>query len=243
MHSQATAHHPGAPFALTPKFSPPAPVATVVPPAYARPRGQALDAAESIASARRMGPALMVLAIISALIGPVTWFVIRYALDGKSLETLQLVARSSLAAEGLIGLTLFILLCVWVYRAHVALRRAGSTTTLSPGLAVGGWFIPFANLVLPFVAVRDAVRLGKSAAGTLVTVWWPLWLGFSVLHFARRMAVTAFETPQLAERIPDATVGRLLTFLDWSWIPDLAGGALVFGLLAVVAGLGTARRS
>lgn len=243
MHSQATAHHPGIPFARTPEFSPPAPVATVVPPAYARPRGETPDAAESIRAARRIGPAIVVLAAIAGLIGPVTWFVIRYGLDGKSLETLQLVARSSMAAEGLIGLTLFILLCVWVYRAHVALHRAGARTTLGPGLAVGGFFIPFANLVLPFLAVRDAVRLGKSAAGSLVVAWWPLWLGFGVLHFARRMAVTAFETPQLAERMSAGTVERLLTFLDWSWIPDLAGGALVFGLLAVIAGLGTARRS
>lgn len=52
-----------------------------------------------------------------------------------------------------------VLFMIWQYRlAQNAelLRRA--PLSLGPGWAIGGWFIPFANFVLPYLQIRQSVR-------------------------------------------------------------------------------------
>jgi len=79
------------------------------------------------------------------------------------------------AFSGLDGLAKFIgwiFFAVWIYRATAALRASGPTL-YSPGLAVGCWFIPFANFVMPMLAVRDVCKRTLSAENLwLVPVWW-----------------------------------------------------------------------
>ncbi len=51
-----------------------------------------------------------------------------------------------------------------------------------PGMHAGSWFIPFANLVLPFQNVRDLwVRLLPDRATTILGWWWGTWIGSAVL--------------------------------------------------------------
>ena len=69
----------------------------------------------------------------------------------------------------LIGLVAIILLAVWSNRvSHNAQNRG--VPGLSPGLAAGGWFIPFAQAVIPFIQLR---RAAKPFIGTtnLITTW------------------------------------------------------------------------
>ena len=69
----------------------------------------------------------------------------------------------------LIRLALFIVVLLtavsflaWIYRAHKNLRALGATDLkYSPGWAIGGFFIPFLNIVRPYQVV--SVRYGERA--------------------------------------------------------------------------------
>jgi hypothetical protein len=78
-----------------------------------------------------------------------------------------------------IGLTIAIavLLAVWSHRAVSNGVARGASA--SPGLAAGGWFIPFGFYVVPFVQLRKA--LGGRGQPTVVTRWQLLWVASSIL--------------------------------------------------------------
>jgi hypothetical protein len=78
---------------------------------------------------------------------------------------------------------------VWLYRLRADVdaftpHRGG----LSRGWAIGGWFIPLANVVLPFLVIRDVIRntspavpggqpaRGAPAVYALAALWWALWV-------------------------------------------------------------------
>lgn len=92
--------------------------------------------------------------------------------DSSSIDRLD-EAENLGNASGLftlfIGLVAIILLAVWSNRvSHNAQNRG--ITGLDPGLAGGGWFIPFAQAVIPFIQLR---RAAKPFIGTtnLITTW------------------------------------------------------------------------
>jgi len=76
---------------------------------------------------------------------------------------------------------------VWQARAYENLWAVPgpSVPTHKPGMAVIWWFIPFANLVMPYVCVRElattsAARAGSTPRRALPRVWWALFLAASV---------------------------------------------------------------
>lgn len=100
----------------------------------------------------------------------------------------------SLMAVGMIAL---LQLCVFVITSIVVLRwfyvatanglALGADELPSPAMAVGAFFIPFVNLVMPYMTLRDLwqasarPRDGESEPGSIIVVaWWALWLGASV---------------------------------------------------------------
>ena len=79
---------------------------------------------------------------------------------------------------------------MWTYRAYDNLRRVGSKQTdMTPGWVVGWWFVPFANLWMPYKIMREISarsELGNDYAlenGTLsgIVEWWFLFIVSSVL--------------------------------------------------------------
>ena len=64
-------------------------------------------------------------------------------------------------------------LLVWLYRVHAERRGQAS---FSPGMAVGGWFIPIANVILPPLILRSAWRAYHGSGGGLAFLWWVVWL-------------------------------------------------------------------
>jgi len=69
---------------------------------------------------------------------------------------------------------------LWVYRAHANLRDGGvDALEYSPGWATGSYFVPFANCVVPFQAMRELFNrshgepadFARSSAEP-VTSWW-----------------------------------------------------------------------
>ena len=115
-------------------------------------------------------------------------------------------------AVALFGVVVFIaglvVFLTWVHRAYRNLRALGNperSISSSPGWAVGGFFIPFVNIYMPYKAVREIWELSDpgvrteddlmfSSPGTapLVLVWWVVWLASGVFNFAvSRMAADA----------------------------------------------------
>lgn len=61
---------------------------------------------------------------------------------------------------------------VWLYQARRHAERLGGALEWAPGWAVGGWFVPVAGLVIPYLVVRDVRRAGASAAQPAPVGWW-----------------------------------------------------------------------
>lgn len=82
--------------------------------------------------------------------------------------------------------TTAVFFCIWLYRAYGNLRAFNSwiRPDYSPGLAVGSFFIPFVNLVLPYRAVREVWQKSVppdplqpvSDPPASFPLWWLFWL-------------------------------------------------------------------
>jgi hypothetical protein len=89
---------------------------------------------------------------------------------------------------GLVELALFIFttvfVSIWIVRANRNVRVLGAKDLrITPGWAVGYFFIPIVNLWRPFHAMSDLWRASQNPAdwtrlqvGALVPVWWTLWV-------------------------------------------------------------------
>jgi hypothetical protein len=131
----------------------------------------------------------------------------------------------------------------WFHRSHRNLPSLGnSELKYSPGWAVGGFFVPFLNLVRPFQVMRE-VWHGSDPAGfsrdtapdghkmrnalgapTLVGLWWMLFLVTSFLgRVIFQMAVN-----------DNATIEELQTFSELLLVADLIDipAAVVLYILA-----------
>jgi hypothetical protein len=97
---------------------------------------------------------------------------------------------------GLIHFVVFIAtvvaFCMWLYRSHKNLTALGNPKMAlkhSAGWAVGSFFVPFANLIIPFRAVRETwaksdpevpfdnyVPPSEPSAPPVMNAWWAFWL-------------------------------------------------------------------
>jgi hypothetical protein len=78
----------------------------------------------------------------------------------------------------------------WIYRASLNAHALGSEMTISPGWAVGWYFVPFANLVKPFHAMREIWLASHESDGSfeervpILGWWWGLWIVTNILSNA-----------------------------------------------------------
>lgn len=93
----------------------------------------------------------------------------------------------------LIYIATVIFFLIWLYRASDNLPAFGNSPrslSYSPGWAVGSFFVPFVNLVVPYRAVKevwqksvplDEVLLSEPSPPPWFPIWWLFWLlaGFS----------------------------------------------------------------
>jgi hypothetical protein len=80
-------------------------------------------------------------------------------LDTDAVNDANAFPAAMIILSGLVGLAIFVLLIIWLYRAaknNEALGR--QNPRLGPGWAIGGWFIPVANFVIPFIVLDDVWR-------------------------------------------------------------------------------------
>lgn len=89
--------------------------------------------------------------------------------------------------ETIIYITTVVFFLMWIYRAYKNLRALNPANRLdnSPGWAVGSFFIPFANLFIPFRIVKEIWQKSWPADEALLYapsppatfgLWWTFWL-------------------------------------------------------------------
>ena len=154
--------------------------------------------------------------------------------EGESLP----VALSLIGILALLRIPLFIstvvFFLIWEHRAFSNLAALKTNNLeFSPGWAVGWWFIPFANLIKPFQAMRELwvesdpeveEDLGflsvSPGAPTIMIVWWAAWL---LTNFTDRIANKMIES----EFFPVAMITASL-------IEIVAAGLLIKIILEIV---------
>jgi hypothetical protein len=79
--------------------------------------------------------------------------------DTKAVNDAQAFPAAMLLLAGLVGIATFVLLIIWLYRAAKNNEALGRhNPRLGPGWAIGGWFIPIAWWVIPFIVLDDVWR-------------------------------------------------------------------------------------
>jgi hypothetical protein len=127
-----------------------------------------------------------------------------------------------------------VLFLVWLYRARKNVEFfAPRFQRLSPGWAIGGWFIPFANLVLPYRVVSDVAldsrpeRPERRHTTRLVLGWWLCWLAGNVIS---ALAVLTHRQPVGGPVDIGVLIGRNQDYLAGNAVMAVAA---VLGVLVV----------
>ncbi len=85
-------------------------------------------------------------------------------------------------------LAVIIVYIQWFRRAYHNLKKAGHQLEMSEGWAAGAWFVPFANLVLPYRIMKEIwyktqVEFTKEPKNhTIVQAWWLVFMGGNVVE-------------------------------------------------------------
>ena len=101
----------------------------------------------------------------------------------------------------------------------------GRTPLRGPRAAIGWWFVPVANFVVPYMIVSDTARRMRPAdggrMGLLLPTWWALWLASSLLGV-------------LLVRLPTDTIDELRTaYLSFALgdLVDAVGAVLLITIV------------
>jgi hypothetical protein len=116
--------------------------------------------------------------------------------DFSPAEIVQLIVA---LLSTLVTVSLYFMIGRWIFRAAWNVRHLGAKRLeYTPGWSVGWYFVPFANLVIPFRAMREIwlashepTRWRETSVGTL-TLWWTLWLAGNIIgNISFRMSMGA----------------------------------------------------
>ncbi|MDX1449197.1 MAG: DUF4328 domain-containing protein [Acidimicrobiia bacterium] len=131
------------------------------------------------------------------------------ALDGGVVTEAEANANDERQAA-LAGIRLMLIIAtgvawlMWQHRAQSNLRRWRPDARTTPGWAVGWWFIPFANLFMPYRTMRELWQ-GSTSQGALsepstrISLWWVAYLGSNGLISASAFVID--QTSSLQEFI------------------------------------------
>jgi hypothetical protein len=89
---------------------------------------------------------------------------------------LQLLNLLNVAVE--VGFYVFVLR--WQFQAAQTARLLFLPAKRSPGLGVGGWFIPIVNFWFPYQALRDCLPPGDPGR-TVIARWWTFYISTTVV--------------------------------------------------------------
>jgi hypothetical protein len=171
------------------------------------------------------------------------------AARAKATEDPDLLNQAAIA-EGVLSLPLLlaylataVLVIIWLYRARKNVEVfPDAEPGMRAGWAIGGWFIPIANLVIPYRVTAYTARssLGQARTPALVGVWWAAFLIYSFLS-----RYLARYDGQRYEALPKELAGpddyqRYVDYYTTALAPNLLG--LLLGIVAAAAFIALVRR-
>jgi hypothetical protein len=176
---------------------PPAPPTPRVPRSLAPPRWRSLRSWSYAAYVGLGLIALLILVVVVTEIQILATLDHRFETRSEALHFVDLNNRLDDLDDVLIALSLVtaVVFITWMWRAAKNNQALGrERPRFGPGWAIGGWFIPIANLVIPVLIVQDLWR-GSNASvargdmrwkigdrSALVGWWWGLAIGSRVLN-------------------------------------------------------------
>lgn len=81
---------------------------------------------------------------------------------------------------------------LWWHRSLVNLREGGQPVAVTPGWAVGMWFVPLVCLYRPYQIMVEAATRPDGVRARRLGAWWALWLTSSLLtNLASRVGARA----------------------------------------------------
>jgi hypothetical protein len=148
-----------------------------------------------------VGTALSVMMFIAAGLAALAAFarfnrysVVQDVMDGKVDSFSSTVADADdmvatfAGMLGFAGIAVFVLLIIWTYKNVANMRDLGYPARGSNGMAIGGFFIPIANIFIPYRYFNDIARylMGRgypSARYSKLPLWWWLYIGGVVVSY------------------------------------------------------------
>ena len=170
------------------------------------------------ASGGHVGGFLAMLLLVRAGLPLLFWIMFRIGMGGLIFPLWPMVK----VVYMVLSLTIGVFLLIWLYQVHA--RRRGQAS-FSPGMAVGGWFIPLANVILAPLIVRSAWKATVGAGGTLVAFgWWFLWIFEVVLESFR-------NTPELLSTVPRAARDIMMIMMNYGVFVTVAAYGLLYHIV------------
>ncbi|MGW0392749.1 DUF4328 domain-containing protein [Streptomyces sp. NPDC003042] len=135
------------------------------------------------------------------------------AVSDDTLDQSDMITAATGIFQILALLGTAVVFIIWFHRVRVngGIFRPDAFTQ-GPGWAIGGWFIPFANLVLPFRTAKQtwaaSTQLGpdgspRTTSTAPLTAWWTVWVVAALLDRVFAQMYKKAETP---ESLRDASV-------------------------------------
>ena len=127
----------------------------------------------------------------------------------------------------------------WIYRAHANLTRAGvSELTYTPVWAVGSFFVPLVNLVVPFRAMRELHNRSHGEGPwqahspvSDVTSWWSCLIAAAVVSTVAGLVALLATIPNLYVVQPPGVNTALVLF---SLVLEAGSGFFLFRTIGAV---------
>lgn len=169
--------------------------------------------------------ALYVVIILTGVVSDLLELVLLERLD-RGFEVPQDQIDSNDTRQSVLGIVTFltfVILGICFLRALYVLNRnarvlGADDMSTSPGMTVGWFFVPFANLFKPYQAVRDIWKASVPTMETwqtqhsspLVGIWWGLWICSSIAGQAAFRISMAADT---MEMLKTAGIVRIISSL------------------------------
>lgn len=104
-------------------------------------------------------------------------------MNGETIDPLTSFFAMAYIAAFLVFVVSVIFVARWIYLANANVLETGYVLEITPGWAVGWFFVPLANLIQPFFAMRalwfaSRGRVREDGDGTPAVLgwWWGTWL-------------------------------------------------------------------
>src|SRR6266446_8041100 len=154
-----------------------------------------------------------------------------------------------------VGLLEAVLFLMWVYRANKNGRALGCAgMKYSPGSSVGWFFVPIANLFMPYWVLKEIWQASspmphggwrQTTVSPLLALWWLVsvicgTIRYSRWHYFKSEGPTAFALNFLSswpEELSGHRPGLINSELEWCWglmLGDVAGIAACILTIVVV---------